>query len=218
MSQRLNDKDHKEKPVQEKCSLDFADIFRDFERPIHNYLLHLTQNQTEAEDLAQETFIRVHERLETFRGESSLRTWIYRIATNVAIDHFRSSAARQETASQSFEEEFDGEQGDTTARSPEHQVAKSEMSDCVQGHIQQLPLSYRTVLLLHDVQGLRTRDIADVLDCSVDTVKIRIHRARNRLRESLAAGCDLDHDERNVLVCEPNALDQGRGRQSGPNT
>jgi RNA polymerase sigma-70 factor (ECF subfamily) len=212
MSPKLNDENHKEQLDREDYSLDFSDIFRGFERPIHNYLLHLTQNQTEAEDLAQETFIRVHDRLGTFRGESSLRTWIYRIATNVAIDHFRSSAARQETASHSFEEEFDGERIDNTTFSPEHQFARSEMSDCVQGHIQQLPLSYRTVLLLHDVQGFKTQDIAGVLDCSIDTVKIRIHRARNKLRESLAAGCDLDHDERNVLVCEPNAPDKGRGR------
>ncbi len=209
MSQKLNGENHKEQLNRENYSLDFSDTFRDFEHPIYNYLLHLTQNQAEAEDLAQETFIRVHDRLKTFRGESSLRTWIYRIANNVAIDHFRSRAARQDKANQSFEEDFEGERGVTTAPSPEHQVAQSEMSDCVQGHIQRLPLPYRTVLLLHDVQGLKTQDIAEVLDCSLDTVKIRLHRARNKLRQSLDAGCDLNHDESNVLVCEPNALDKG---------
>jgi len=80
------------------------------------------------------------------------------------------------------------------------------MSDCMQKFVQHLPLPYRTVLVLHDLQGLRTQEIADVLECSLDTVKIRLHRARVKLRASLQAGCDLDHDERNVLVCEPNEV------------
>ena len=185
--------------------LDFDDIFRKFDRPIYNYLLHLTQNQTEAEDLSQETFIRVYNKLTTFRGEASLSTWIYRIATNVSVDHFRRSKTNRAKAIESLEEsDFEKVCIDDNTPLPDDQVAQSEMSDCVQNFIQRLPLSYRTVLLLHDLQGLKVQDIADILDCSLDTVKIRLHRARNKLKETLDAGCDLAHDERNVLVCEPN--------------
>jgi RNA polymerase sigma-70 factor (ECF subfamily) len=60
------------------------------------------------------------------------------------------------------------------------------------------------------LQGLKNREIADVLDCSLDTVKIRLHRARKKLREALNTGCDFDHDERNVFVCEPKA-ESGEG-------
>ena len=84
-------------------------------------------------------------------------------------------------------------------------AAQSEMSDCVQGFIGRLPATYRTVLVLHDLQGLKNREIAEVLDCSLDTVKIRLHRARKKLRASLNVGCDFAHDERNVFVCEPKA-------------
>jgi RNA polymerase sigma factor (sigma-70 family) len=161
MSQILNDETDQEPPKLEGCSLGFADIFREFEHPVHSYLLHLTQDQAKAEDLAQETFIRVFDKLKTFRGEASLRTWIYRIATNVSIDHFWSSAALQDKVNQSFEEELE-EWPDQESPPPEHQIEQSEMSDCVQEFIQRLPLSYRT-------------------------------------------GCELDHDERDVLVCEPKA-------------
>ena len=76
------------------------------------------------------------------------------------------------------------------------------MSECVEGFIDRLPPSYRAVLVLHDLQGLKNSEIADVLHCSLDTVKIRLHRARKTLRATLNAGCDFAHDERNVFVCE----------------
>jgi RNA polymerase sigma-70 factor (ECF subfamily) len=203
MSQILKPETHEEPAKLEDKSLNFADIFREYEHPVHNYLLHLTQDPVKAEDLAQETFIRIFDKLETFRGEASLNTWIYRIATNVSIDCFRGKAARQDKVTQSFE----GEEGwlEQEAATPEHQVEQSEMSHCVQQFITRLPLAYRTVIVLHDLQAMKTKDIADVLECSVDTVKIRLHRARKKIRAFLHAGCELDHDERDVLVCEPKA-------------
>ena len=206
MSQILTPETHEEPEKLENKSLNFADIFREYEHPIHNYLLHLTQDPVKAEDLAQETFIRVFEKLETYRGEASLHTWIYRIATNVSIDHFRCKAARQDKVTQSFE----GEEGwlEQETATPEHQVEQSEMSHCVQQFITRLPHAYRTVIVLHDLQGLKIQDIADVLECSVDTVKIRLHRARKKITEFLHTGCELDHDERDVLICEPKAVDR----------
>ncbi len=76
------------------------------------------------------------------------------------------------------------------------------MSVCVEGLIQRLPPPYRAVLVLHDSQDLKNREIAEVLDCSLSTVKIGLHRARNKLREILNAGCNFAHDERNVFVGE----------------
>ncbi|UCE25265.1 MAG: RNA polymerase sigma factor, partial [Candidatus Zixiibacteriota bacterium] len=96
-----------------------------------------------------------------------------------------------------------------TPASPEQLATQSDMSTCVERFIQRLPSSYRAVLVLHDLQGLKNREIAEVLNCSLSTVKIRLHRARNKLREALNAGCDFTHDERNVFVCEPKAEDEG---------
>ena len=80
-----------------------------------------------------------------------------------------------------------------------------EMSDCVRGYLEDLPDAYRTVILLHDVQGLTNREMADGLGVTLDAVKIRLHRARTRLRAALAAGCSFSQDERGVSVCEPRS-------------
>ena len=202
MSQILTPEIHEESAKLENKSLNFAAIFREYEHPVHSYLLHLTQDPVKADDLTQETFIRIFDKLKTFRGEASLHTWIYRIATNVSIDCFRGKAARQDKVNQSFEA-LEEEWWHQDTPTPEHQIEQSEMSHCVQQFILRLPLPYLTVIVLHDLQGLKIQDIADVLECSVDTVKIRLHRARNKIREFLHAGCELDHDEGDVLVCEP---------------
>ena len=189
-------------------SLDFAEVFRQYQRPIYNYLLRMTQNQTEAEDLTQETFVRAHRSLPTFRGEASLSTWLYRIATNVSFDHFRRRTTRQAGSALSLEKiDFDRDRDSDAPSSPEQLAARSEMSTCVQTFVQRLPPDYRAVLVLKDVQGLKNREIAEVLECSVATVKIRLHRARTKLREALNAGCNFSHDERNIFVCEPKEVD-----------
>ncbi len=211
MSQSLNVIDLPEEQSQESRPPDFAAVFAEYERPLYNYLLRMTQNQAEAEDLTQETFIRVHRSLSTFRGESSLSTWLYRIATNVSLDHFRRRATQQAKTALPLEEaKPEGEWADETPASPEQQTAQSEMSACVEGFIQRLPPDYRAVLVLHDLQGLKNREIAEALDIPLSTIKIRLHRARSKLRESLNAGCDTTHDERNVFVCEPKA-ENGEG-------
>lgn len=190
---------------QEEVSFNIDDIFREYQVPIYNYLLRMTQNRAEAEDLTQETFVRVHRNLASFRREASLSTWIYRIATNVSLDHFRRKATRQAKQAISLEGiESEGTWvADKTKTSPEQLVAQSEMSECVQSFIQRLSPSYRAVQVLSDLQGLKNRKIAEVLDIPLSTVKMRLHRGRNKLRESLNAGCDFTHDNRNVYVCEP---------------
>ncbi len=210
MSQFLNVINLQEGHSQENQSPNFGEVFREYERPLYNYLLRMTQNQAVAEDLAQETFIRVHRSLPTFRGEAKFSTWLYRIATNVSFDYFRRNPARQAKPDLSLEEAEPGKEwADETSPSPEERAAQSEMSVCVQRFIQRLPSTYRVVLVLHDLQGLKNHEIADVLDCPLSTVKIRLHRARNKLRAVLKAGCDFAHDERNVFVCEPKAENEG---------
>ncbi len=205
MSKSLNLTNMRERKQKEDHPLSFSHVIDEYQKPIYNYLLRMTQNQNEAEDLTQETFIRVHRKLSTFRGEANLGTWLYRIATNVSFDYFRQKSTRQAKASFSFEETgINGEWDiDRTTSSPELLFAQSEMSTCVERFIQRLPDDYRVVLVLHDLQGLKNSEIAGVLDCSLGTVKTRLHRARKKLRDALNAGCNFHNDERNVFVCEP---------------
>lgn len=170
MSQSLNVITLQERQDQESHPLNFTSVFHEYQQPIYNYLLRMTQNQAEAEDLTQETFIRVHRSLATFRGEASLSTWLYRIATNVSFDYFRRKSTRQAKVPLSFEEtDLDQKWGtDEITSSPEELAAhQSEMSACVEEFIQRLPPTYRAVLVMHDSQGLKNREIADVLDCSL---------------------------------------------------
>jgi len=81
-------------------------------------------------------------------------------------------------------------------------IERREMSGCVRDFLAELPDSYRAALMLHDLEGLSAPEIATLLDASVPTIKIRLHRARLKLRAALSAGCDLSRDERSTLVCE----------------
>ncbi len=183
------------------ASLNFDEIHSEYRRPIQSYLLRITQSQAAAEDLTQETFLRVHRSLADFRGDASISTWVYRIATNAARDHFRRKPAR-ETVSSPSDAEVGQRVIDDRTPPPPQAAAQLEMSDCVQRYILRLPPTYRSVLVLYEYQGLKAREIAEVLGCSLQNAKIRLHRARAKLKEAMEAGCQFSYDERNVLVCD----------------
>lgn len=180
------------------AELDFQRVFDEFQPKIRRYLARLG-GPSEAEDLTQETFARVSHALANFRGDARLSTWIYRIATNVALDRARSSGFElQARIAESAALEALG-----TAPAIEQDIASREMSECVQAYVDQLPADYRTVVVLSQLEELPDREIAEVLGISLEAAKIRLHRARARLRQLLDQGCDLSRDERNELTCEP---------------
>ncbi|HBH02709.1 MAG: hypothetical protein A2W08_09835 [Candidatus Rokubacteria bacterium RBG_16_73_20] len=185
---------------------DFQRLYEEFHSRIRRYLGHLA-GAHEADDLTQETFIRVSRALAGFRGDSSLATWVYRIATNVALDRLRSPAFK--LAARAAGPEALTVLG--TAPGVELHIARREMSECVRGFIDLLPADYRSVVALSDLEGFPDRQIAEVLGLSLETVKIRLHRARARLRELLEGGCALSRDERNELTCEPRPDDVSSG-------
>lgn len=96
MSQNLESTISKHELGEEELSEKFANVFDEYKRPIFNYILRMTQNRELADDLTQEAFLRVHKGVQNFRGDSSLSTWIYRIASNVSFDYFRSKGSYQE--------------------------------------------------------------------------------------------------------------------------
>ena len=185
---------------------DFQRVYEEFRPKIRRYLEHLA-GAHEADDLTQETFIRVSRALAGFRGASALATWVYRIATNVALDRLRSPAFK--LAARAAEPEALAVLG--TAPAVELDIARREMSECVRGFVDLLPADYRSVVVLSDLEGFPDRQIAEVLGLSLETVKIRLHRARARLRELLEGGCALSRDERNELTCEPRPDDVSSG-------
>lgn len=177
---------------------------------VYRHLLAMTRDPAQADDLTQETFLRAVSRIDQLHDEGAALGWLYRIATNVMIDHVR--ASRLASAPSDI-----GRCVDTGAAEPIWQAQMSppqtaaeraEMSECVDLRLAALPDDYRVVLLLHDGYGLTNPEIAELLRCSVPTVKIRIHRARSRLRATLVDACDFSADDRGELVCESARLDR----------
>jgi RNA polymerase sigma-70 factor (ECF subfamily) len=148
--------------------------------------------------------------LESFRGESQLSTWIYRIATNAALDRLRSPSFQRtmiseeelSRAEEASAGEADPESVKEEAVSIEGQVVRKEMNQCIRDFVDRLPDNYRTVLVLSELEGLKNREVADVLEISLETVKIRLHRARAKLKEELGTHCTFHLDERDELACD----------------
>jgi len=187
--------------------LEFQKIHTTFRPKILRYLTRMV-GKYEAEDLTQEVFVRVSKGLKTFRGESQLSTWIYRIATNVAVDRLRSPSF-QLTTPKSFLSDSMGEDEEhkdvlTGERPPsvEHQLIRKEMNECIRDFVENLPENYRTVVVLSELEQLKNDEIAKILGVTLDTVKIRLHRARARLKKELETHCSFYRDERNELACD----------------
>jgi RNA polymerase sigma-70 factor (ECF subfamily) len=189
---------------------EFRRIHETFHPKVLRYLTRLV-GESEAEDLAQTVMLRVSEGLPSFRGEASLSTWIYRIATNAALDTLRRShpgQAEVQDALQAVQTEpgidSEPESFPLEAHSPsaETTAIREEMSACVREFVFRLPETYRTVMVLSELEGFRNAEIAEILQVSLDTVKIRLHRARERLRKELQAGCSFDRDEPVEFACD----------------
>jgi RNA polymerase sigma-70 factor, ECF subfamily len=168
--------------------------------PLLRYLGRYVGDRALAADLLQETLIRIAQGLPSFAGRASLKTWAYSIATRVAVDYFRQPAHRVQIVD--VDESLQFADRDLAV---DLQLVIDEMNACVRAVIDSLPEDYRAALVLHDLEGLTAAQIAEVSSCSLPTAKIRIHRARLRLREALRAECDFYRDSDNVLRCDRKA-------------
>ena len=169
---------------------EFALFVETYSGQVYRLALKMLQNPQDAEDILQETFIKAYKALPNFEGRSSLSTWLYRIATNEALMFLRKKRPEQV----SVDEPLENEEGDERPRQiidwcclPENELMSSESRANLDHSVQQLPDSLRAVFLLRDIEGLSTRETAEVLDISESAVKTRLSRARFRLRELLSA-------------------------------
>lgn len=185
--------------------MEFEEIYEDFQPKILNYLARLI-GPNEAEDTAQEVFARVSRGLESFKGQSKLSTWVYRIATNTAIDKLRSSGHKHTAGQIPLDDGAGIENTTPKIGSPDtptdQKVIRKEMSDCVREYVDRLRPDHRTVLVLKELEGFKNREIADILDISLENVKVRLHRARARLKQELAVGCDFYLNDEGALACD----------------
>ena len=182
-------------------SASFEEVIEDLGPALRSYLERMVGDPMLADDLLQETSIKIADGLPGFEGRSTIKTWAFRIAHRVCLDHFRKSSSKQ-----TFQE-FLEEEHVASELEQDEAIVIDEMSDCIRGVIDSLPPDYRTALVLHDLEGLTAADVAHASECSLATAKIRIHRARKRLRTALQDQCRFYHDRDQVLRCDRNSSD-----------
>jgi RNA polymerase sigma-70 factor (ECF subfamily) len=182
------------------AKVEFQSIHDDFRPKVLRYLSRLV-GEADAEDLTQAVMLKVGEGLGGFRGDSSISTWIYRIATNTALDRLRRKPAPTITETELESDEGNVPPAAQTA-SAENTAIREEMNACIRDFIEHLPQNYKTVIVLSELEGFKNDEIAAILGLSLDTVKIRLHRAREKLRKDLEAGCSFYHDERDEFACD----------------
>ena len=164
-----------------------ADLVAAHQRTVFNLALHLLGDRDEALDVSQEVFLRVFRTLSRFRGQSALRTWIYRIVVNQARNRQRWWRRRRRTDLVSLDDHLQrcGEIEATSEVLPDRLLASKETAARIWAAMEQLPFDQRTALVLREVDGLRYEEIAFSLGVAVGTVKSRLTRARQALREEL---------------------------------
>ncbi len=168
----------------------FHDLIRPCERAIFFLLLSLLKNETEAEDAAQETAIKVYINLRHFRGDSQFRTWVLSIARNEGLGRLRKLGTRRED---SLEADTDEQTGDYTPailtswrEIPAEALERKELGAILRKAIDDLPEIYRNIVLLRDIEEMDIRETAAALGITEGTVKVRLHRARAMLQRGLA--------------------------------
>ncbi len=176
-----------------------TDIYDQYYQRIRKFILHTVRNEWLADDLVQETFIRINNNLENVRDASKLQSWIFRIAYNICQDYFRN----QWKASNLYNEEISEETAPSRLPTSQKELEQGQMRKCVFGLVNHLPESLRSVIILSDVSEFSQREIAEIMGITVGNVKIRLHRARKKLKTLLEEHCVFEVDERNVLTCQP---------------
>jgi RNA polymerase sigma-70 factor (ECF subfamily) len=168
----------------------FAYLFNAHKSRLYSVCLRMTNNTAEAEDLTQDAFMQIFRKIGTFRGDSALSTWLYRIAVNTVLMHFRKKALRQVSLDEPFNQ--DAKQVRREYGSKDGRLTGSVDRIALTRAIRELPDGYRTIFLLHEVEGYEHQEIAELLHCSVGNSKSQLHKAKLRIRELLGHAGKVD--------------------------
>ena len=184
--------------------MDLLGIHDQYYHRVRKFILASVRDESVADDLAQETFIKIQRRLDTLRDRSKISSWIFRIAYHLCQDHFRG------LKNSSTQEEIHEGLVNLQETPLQKKLEQEEMSRCVQDQLNLLPESMRSVLIFADVMDFTHQEIADILGLTVENAKVRLHRARKKLKAILGEKCTFEVDERNVLICEPVGREERR--------
>lgn len=166
----------------------YSDIVTLYQQKVYQVCYRMLNNQHEAEDIAQEAFVRAYTHLHTFDLNRKFSTWLFRIATNLCIDRIR-----KKKPDYYLDAQVTGTDGlnmysqiSSPDRLPEEEIERMELQERIQYEISCLPEKYRTVIILKYIEEMPLQEISDILDLPLGTVKTRVHRGREALRKQLS--------------------------------
>jgi RNA polymerase sigma-70 factor (ECF subfamily) len=175
----------------------FEELYRAHAGKLFSVACRMLGNPADAEDLLQEIFLSAHRKLDGFRGESALGTWLYRLATNHCLDYLRSRAAR----TNQLTDTLDDEPGLYEAGTRRHGLAEQTVTKMdLERAMARLPEGCRAAFVLHDVEGLEHREVGEVLGIAEGTSKSQVHKARLRLRALLG---ERGREGHSIVVSKP---------------
>lgn len=155
----------------------FEELYRLHVGRVYALCLRMSGDAREAEELTQDAFVRAWEKLATFRGESAFASWLHRLTVNVVLGHWRSKGRLRERVVSI---------GDATGMGEQRYEPRPRLALDLEAAISHLPAGARTVFVLHDIEGYRHRDVAELTGLAIGTSKTQLHRARRLLRKALA--------------------------------
>jgi len=179
MEGRVGDDSDLEERLRRGDPRAFEDLVIAYQHRVFGVALRMLRNRSEAEEIAQEVFLRVHRAVEDFRGEAKLSTWLYAITSRLCLNRLGSGERRM---AREGEESLERLRADTD---PAAHVERVELEAALQRAITELPEERRIVVVLRDFEGLSYEEIAAALDLPLGTVRSRLHRARTDLKEKL---------------------------------
>lgn len=170
------------RPEYDDREIEFAALFEEFSAPIYNYVLRMVNDHDRAADITQDTFIKAYRKLDTLAEATSTRSWLYRIATNTAIDDMR---RRRNVTTMSDDQPTFANRADTRP-GPEAQVMAATLDERVQRALMRLRPNHRECLLLSDLEDMSAQQIGEVMGLSYGAVRTLLCRARGEMRRALA--------------------------------
>ncbi|MDI7261659.1 MAG: RNA polymerase sigma factor, partial [Thermodesulfobacteriota bacterium] len=188
----------------EDLKMEFWDIYDQYYAKVRKFILALVKDEWVADDLIQETFLKIQNNLKNLKDPSKLSFWIFRIAYNLCQDYFRKlKRSREEERIDQEEMEDFKEALIQKGLDIQKKLEQRQMGECVQDQILLLPRSLQEVIIFSDMMEFSQQEMAEILGITVENVKVRLHRARKKLKTILEEKCTFETDERNVLICEP---------------
>lgn len=186
----------------------FEHLFQLHSRRVYALCLRMVGNPADAEDLAQEAFLQLFRKIATFRGESAFSTWLHRMTVNVVLMRLRKKSLPTDSLEESLEPDSENAGPKRDVGVPDLRLSGAVDRVNLERSIEKLPPGYRTVFILHDVQGYEHNEIADIMGCSVGNSKSQLHKARTRLRELLQEEIrEQARQERHAAKTQTGSLD-----------